>query len=106
MLPPTDTSDMPRVSALPKREFNRPMGKFPHLQRIPGGNILIAFIAIQIVCIAAGVAFPAQFRYLASANISVMLQAVPTLGFVSLGVGVLMISGEFHLSGCSVDTLT
>jgi simple sugar transport system permease protein len=82
------------------------MGKFRHLQRIPGGNILIAFIAIQIVCVAAGLAFPTQFRYLASANISVMLQAIPTLGFIALGVGVLMIAGEFDLSVGSVYTFT
>ena len=48
--------------------------------------------------------FPAQFRYLASGNISVMLQAIPTLGVISLGVGMLMIAGEFDLSVGSVYT--
>ena len=82
------------------------MGWLRRLHRIPGGNILIVFIAIQIVCVACGLAFPAQFRYLASANISVMLEAIPTLGFISLGVGVLMISGEYDLSVGSVYTFT
>jgi simple sugar transport system permease protein len=82
------------------------MGWLRRLHRIPGGNILIVFIAIQIVCVVCGLAFPAQFRYLASANISVMLEAIPTLGFISLGVGVLMISGEYDLSVGSVYTFT
>ena len=63
------------------------MGWLRRLHRMPGGNILIAFIAIEIVCVACGLAFPTQFRYLSSANISVMLEAIPTLGFISLGVG-------------------
>ena len=62
------------------------------------------FVAIQVVCIAGALMFPAQFRYLASGNISVMLQAIPTLGVISLGVGMLMIAGEFDLSVGSVYT--
>ena len=85
---------------------NRPIGWLWRLHRIPGGNILVVFIAIQIGCVAAGLAFPAHFRYLSSANISVMLQAIPTLGFIALGVGALMIAGEFDLSVGSVYTFT
>ena len=84
----------------------RPMHWLRRVHRIPGGNILIVFIAIQVGCIAAGLAFPAQFRYLAGANVWVMLQAIPTLGFIALGVGPLMIAGEFDLSVGSVYTFT
>ena len=56
------------------------------------------FVIIQIVCIAAALIAPTSFRYLSGPNISVMLQAIPSLGIVALGVGVLMIAGEFDLS--------
>lgn len=72
----------------------------------PGGNILIAFIAIQVVCVTVSLLFPTAFRYVSSANISVTLQAIPTIGFIALGIGLLMISGEFDLSVGSVYTFT
>src|SRR3984885_3443324 len=61
-------------------------------------SILVVFVVIQIVCIAAALIAPSSFRYLSGPNISVMLQAIPSLGIVALGVGVLMIAGEFDLS--------
>jgi len=73
---------------------------------MPGGNILIAFIAIEVCCVVGALLFPTAFRYLSSANISVTLQAIPTIGFISLGVGLLMIAGEFDLSVGSVYTFT
>lgn len=76
------------------------------LRDMPGGNILLAFIVIQVLCVAGSLAFPASFRYVSSANISVTLQAIPTIGFISLGVGLLMIVGEFDLSVGSVYTFT
>jgi ribose/xylose/arabinose/galactoside ABC-type transport system permease subunit len=82
------------------------MSLFHKLRAMPGGNILIAFIAIEIACVAGSLAFPDQFRYLSSANIAVTLQAIPTVGVISLGVGLLMIAGEFDLSVGSVYTFT
>ena len=76
------------------------------LRSIPGGNILIAFGAIQIACVAGSLMFPTEFRYLSSANIVVTLEAIPTVGLISLGVGLLMIAGEFDLSVGSVYTFT
>jgi simple sugar transport system permease protein len=63
-----------------------------------GLNVLIVFVAVQILCIAGGLLFPNSFRYLSPANISVQLKAIPVLGIMALGVGVLMIAGEFDLS--------
>ena len=96
----------PGVSGAPlgRTGVNRPVAWVQRVGQIPGGSILIVFVAIQIVCIAGGLLFPAEFRYLASGNISVMLQAIPTLGVISLGVGMLMIAGEFDLSVGSVYT--
>jgi simple sugar transport system permease protein len=77
-----------------------------HLRTMPGGNILLAFVAIEFLCVLGGLLFPTQFRYLSSANISVTLQAIPTIGFISLGAGLLMIAGEYDLSVGSVYTFT
>ena len=70
------TPGVPEAPAFGRTDVNR-------LQRdgsgaSADGSILIVFVAIQLVCIAGALMFPAQFRYLASGNISVMLQAIPT----------------------------
>lgn len=61
-------------------------------------DILAVFIAVQIGCIILGMADPAGFAYNTEANVQVMLQAIPELGIVAVGVGILMIAGEFDLS--------
>ena len=71
---------------------------FRGFRRTTDASILVVFVAIQVVCIAAALIAPNEFRYLSGPNISVMLQAIPSLGIVALGVGVLMIAGEFDLS--------
>ena len=63
-----------------------------------GLHILGVFIVLEVVCIVVSLLFPSRFPYLSSANIRVSLEALPNLGIVSLGVGVLMIAGEFDLS--------
>lgn len=72
----------------------------------PAGNILIAFCIIQILCVGAALMFPDDFRYLSAANLSVLMKAIPTLGIVALGVGFLMIAGEFDLSVGSIYAFT
>jgi simple sugar transport system permease protein len=71
---------------------------FQGFRRTTDASILVVFVIIQFVCIAAALIAPTSFRYLSAPNISVMLQAIPSLGIVALGVGVLMIAGEFDLS--------
>jgi simple sugar transport system permease protein len=71
---------------------------FQGFRRTTDASILVVFVIIQIVCVAAGLIAPTSFRYLSGPNMSVMLQAIPSLGIVALGVGVLMIAGEFDLS--------
>jgi simple sugar transport system permease protein len=69
-------------------------------------NILILFIVVQVVCVTVAMLFPTEFRYLSPSNISVMLKAIPVLGVIALGVGILMISGEFDLSVGATYTFT
>ena len=81
-------------------------GALDRLLATPAGNILIAFVIIQALCIIAALMFPDSFRYLSPANISIMLKAIPTLGILALGVGILMVSGEFDLSVGSIYAFT
>lgn len=81
-------------------------GRFDKLLATPAGNILVAFVIIQTICIVASLLYPNDFRYLSAANIAIMLKAIPTLGIIALGVGMLMISGEFDLSVGSIYAFT
>lgn len=76
------------------------------LLTMPAGAILLVFIAVQIVCVAAALLYPDDFRYLSPQNIGIMMRSVPVIGCLALGAGVLMIAGEFDLSIGSVYTLT
>ena len=62
------------------------------------GGIILLFFSIQIIAIIGSLLFPDHFRYLNPANIAVLLKSMAPLGIMSLGVGILMISGEFDLS--------
>ena len=64
----------------------------------PAGGIILLFVSIQIVAIVGGLLFPDNFRYLNPANIAVLLKSMAPLGIMAIGVGILMISGEFDLS--------
>lgn len=58
--------------------------------------------AISAVAILASVLYglirPNAFAFTSTANISVAFQTIPFLGIVALGVGLLMVAGEFDLS--------
>jgi ribose/xylose/arabinose/galactoside ABC-type transport system permease subunit len=63
-----------------------------------GLDIFILFAVLLGGSIVYAVIRPASFAFLTSANIQVGLQAIPLLGVAALGVGLLMIAGEFDLS--------
>jgi simple sugar transport system permease protein len=69
-------------------------------------DILILFLLVQAGSIIYALLKPDDFHYLAAANISVTLKSIPVLGVLSLGVGILMITGEFDLSVGASYTLT
>ena len=75
------------------------MKKFiDNIRSKPAGGILLLFCTIQVVAIIAGLLYPENFRYLNPANIAVLLKSMSALGIMAIGVGILMISGEFDLS--------
>ncbi len=67
-------------------------------------DILILFLLVQLGSVIYALISPDSFRYLTEANVSVMLKAIPNLGVIALGVGVLMIAGEFDLSVGAIYT--
>ena len=73
---------------------------------MPAGAILLVFATLQIVCITASLIYPDDFRYLSPQNLTILMKAVPVLGCLALGAGLLMIAGEFDLSIGSVYTFT
>jgi simple sugar transport system permease protein len=56
------------------------------------------FALTQLFSVVYGVASPDTFAYLSRPNIVTALQQIPLVGIVALGVGLLMIAGEFDLS--------
>jgi simple sugar transport system permease protein len=61
-------------------------------------DILIIFLIVQVISVIYGFISPDTFAYNSSGNILTALQAIPQLGIPALGVGILMIAGEFDLS--------
>ncbi len=76
------------------------------IMAMPAGAILLVFVALQIACILGALLYPDDFRYLSPQNLTILMKAVPVLGCLALGAGVLMIAGEFDLSIGSVYTFT
>ncbi len=73
---------------------------------MPAGAILLVFATLQIVLITAALIYPDDFRYLSPQNLTILMKAIPVLGCLALGAGILMIAGEFDLSIGSVYTFT
>jgi simple sugar transport system permease protein len=65
---------------------------------LPAGNVTIIFIAVVLICCIFGIVAPQHFRFASTANLDVLMRAIPTLGITALGMGLLMIAGEFDLS--------
>ncbi|MFC3073158.1 ABC transporter permease [Shinella pollutisoli] len=76
------------------------------IMAMPAGAIFLVFMALQIACIAGALIYPNEFRYLSPQNLTILMKAIPVLGCLALGAGVLMIAGEFDLSIGSVYTFT
>ena len=68
------------------------------LRHHPAGNVIIVFAVFLAACVIFSLLFPTDFRFLQSANIRILMRAIPPIGIMALGVGLLMIAGEFDLS--------
>jgi simple sugar transport system permease protein len=65
------------------------------------GPVAILFLVMLACCVVASLILQEQFRFLLPGNLSLLLRQIPNLGIVALGVGILMIAGEFDLSAGS-----
>ena len=68
------------------------------LRRSPGGNIAIVFTVFLAAIVIVSLIYPDDFRFMKSGNLRIVMRAIPLLGILALGVGILMIAGEFDLS--------
>src|SRR5664280_2843832 len=104
------SSDAGRQRSGPPQGSSLPIAgrltNFLYRQRGSAIDILILFLLVELACVVAGLVVPDRFPYLDSANISVSLQAIPELGIMALGVGLLMVAGEFDLSVGASYTFT
>jgi len=76
----------------------KPETSWDRFRRYSATNIVLVFTAVMLVSIIADVSQSEAFPFLSERNLSVLLQQIPRLVILSLGVGILMISGEFDLS--------
>ena len=68
------------------------------VRRHRAGHIVIVFVSLQLLCVAMALLFPDSFPYLSGNNVQLLLKSIPPLAIMSLGVGILMIGGEYDLS--------
>src|SRR5689334_16970165 len=99
MQPAEEEASRSLIEEIPRPKINRG-------SRMPGLEILVIFVGLQVLCVAGGLCFPQQFRYLSTANIRILLRSIPQTAVVALGTGILMIGGEFDLSVGAVFTLS
>lgn len=61
-------------------------------------DIFSIFVVLMVASIVFGEVDPSRFAFVSSANLLVGFQTIPQLGIVAIGVGILMVAGEFDLS--------
>ena len=78
------------------------LSKFQTVLRGSSANIAALAIILFIVTLFANWLFPNSFNFYTSGNLAVLSQHIPIIVIMSIGAGILMISGEFDLSieGC------
>ncbi len=84
----------------------RPASWMTRLRLHPAGPVGIMCGGLLLGLIIAGLLWPDQFFFLTRGNLSLVLRAIPNFGILALGVGLLMIAGEFDLSVGSVYVAT
>lgn len=82
------------------------MEVWKRFRRYEGSNIIFVFVSVQLVCVIFATLFPYSFPYLSVSNLQTLFKSAPQLAIMSIGVGLLMIAGEFDLSVGSIFALT
>jgi len=79
--------------------------KFQTLLRGPSSNVAVLAIILFIITLLATWLYPNSFNFYTPGNLAVLSQHIPIIVIMSIGVGTLMICGEFDLSIAGVYTL-
>ena len=87
-------------------ERYRRRSAWTRLRLHPAGPVGIMFTGLLLACIAAALAFPNDFVFLGAGNLKLLLRTVPNYGMIALGVGVLLVAGEYDLSVGAVYVVT
>lgn len=87
--------------------MRRPTG-LPWLRRLRNYqslNIVVVYGLLLTVSVVWSLAAPEDFRFLTVANFSILAQQIPITATAAIGVGLLMIAGEFDISIAGTFTL-
>ncbi len=88
--------------------IRRPAQSPPWLQRLKNYqaiNIVIVYGLLLAVCVGWSLAAPEDFSFATVGNLSVLARQIPITAIAAIGVGLLMISGEFDISIAGTFTL-
>ena len=75
------------------------------LKRYQAINIVIVFGALFVVCTGWSLLWPDELRFASVGNFSVLAQQIPVTAIAAIGVGLLMIAGEFDIGIAGTFTL-
>jgi simple sugar transport system permease protein len=75
------------------------------LRNYQAANIVIVYGALLIVCLGWSLLHPEQLRFAAEGNLAILAQQIPVTAIAAIGVGLLMIAGEFDISIAGTFTL-
>lgn len=80
------------------------MNVWASFRRYQASNIILVFGVLQVILILTSLIHP-NFAYCSIANFESLLKTFPPLGIIAIGVGLLMIAGEFDISVGSIFLL-
>jgi simple sugar transport system permease protein len=88
--------------------MRRPPVAHPAWQRLKNYqaiNIVVVFALLVIVAVGWSVLHPTTLRFATEGNLAILSQQIPITAIAAIGVGLLMISGEFDISVAGTFTL-
>jgi len=68
------------------------------LRRHPAGAVIIVAAVFLLACVVTGEIYPDDFRFTKVINLKILLRSFGPIGILAIGMGLLMIAGEFDLS--------
>ena len=86
----------------PRDPRHRALERF---RRYPAANIVLVYGTLLLVCVVTSL-FADNFPFLVDGNLAVLSQKTPRLMILAIGIGLLMICGEFDLSVGGVFVLS